>query len=207
MIRSDITIAVAVAMLTVCISARADTVTWFEFSGWDDALVKGGGQTFLDVFDDVDVTVTGTPGHSRTSWVDGDGAIRTGGDSDTHSFTFAFSAALPVVVSVDSLDLREIISVANTGGGAAMYDHHFGSAPIESGDLTLEGTGVGQDPALGAAKGRFDLGATTGFTWEYTALMDNKYERFQVGTLVPEPASCSLIALVGLAALGIRRRM
>jgi hypothetical protein len=200
-----VTAALSVLMFTL--SASADIVSWMDFSSWDHAMVTGGGQTFENICDGVDVVVTGTPDHSRTSFVDADGAIRTGGDNNNHSFSFTFTAAVPVVVSVDSLDKWETINIINTGGGAVSYTHDRGSAPTESGDLTLVGTGVGQDPVLGAATGTLDLGLTSSFTWDYTANFNNKFERFKVGKLVvPEPASMSLACLVGVALIGARRR-
>ena len=206
MIRSTRFVIAVLAVLTLNLPASADVVSWMDFSLWDDATVTGVGQTFENICDGVDVLVTGTPDHSRTSFVDAEGAIRTGGDNNTHSFTFSFSAPVPVVVSVDSLDRWETINLVNSGGGAVSYTHYQGSAPTESGNLILTGTGVGQDPTIGAAAGLLNLGTTTSFTWEYTADFGNKFERFKVGKLVPEPGSMSLAWLSGLVLLGGRRR-
>ncbi len=189
--------------ITLTVPIQAAPVTWFDFTGWDHALVTGVGQTFTDIYGNVDVTVTGTPGNSVTSSFDSlSGDIRTGGNHDTHSFTFTFSQPLELLLDVKSIDLYETLST--TSANSISYTHSLGAAPTMIGNLTLSGNGVGFG-ANGAARGEASLGMTSSLVWTYTAHHTHKYERFRLGAIsVPEPASGGL--LVGMLLLPWRRR-
>ncbi len=202
MIKSTLT-AILTLQSIVLLSAPtlADTIQWLDFTGWDHAQVTGGGQTFTHIWGPIDVTVTGTPGNSLVSSYDGD--IRTGGNNDSHSFMFNFSAPLDLVLDVKSIDRYEVLTTSS--GNPITYTHTLGALPTESGNLTITGNGVGLS-ATGALRGQKGLGITSSVNWSYTALRTNKYERFRLGTVVvPEPGSLSLLAAALLLPLRFRR--
>ena len=180
---------------------QATVIDWFDFTGWDHALVTGPGQAFTNIHGGVDVTVTGTPGNSVISSFDGD--IRTGGNHDTHSFTFSFSQPLDLILDVKSIDLYETLTT--TSSSPISYTHSLGAAPTQTGTLTIHGNGVGFG-ANGAARGQQSLGMTSSVVWTYTAHRAEKYERFRLGVaVVPEPGACGL--LVGMLLLPLRGRI
>lgn len=174
---------------------------WMDFTGWDEAQITGGGQTFNDVCGTVDVTVTGT-GNSFSTFFNGDDVF-IGGNTDALSFTFTFSSPVNAMMDIHTLDPDEILTIS---GGSPSYNHVFGGMPTQSGSLVMSGTAYGISPT-GATHGEVDLGTVSAFTVSYEALKDNKFDRFSVGCseVVPEPNAFVLVLLGGLAMLLGRR--
>lgn len=186
--------------------ASATSPVWLDLSAWDHATVTGSGQLFPNVVGTTDLTVTGSAGNSRISAIDSDGAVVSGGDNSSQTFTFTFSNPLPLVLTLDSLDAWEDLVVTTNGATPIVYTHESGAVPVQSGNIALTGSGVGQDPLVGASEGLMDLGTASQFSWQYTARFNDKWERFQVGTTVPEPSCLALASMMGLMLLRIRRR-
>ncbi|HEY6564591.1 MAG TPA: hypothetical protein VIY86_08855 [Pirellulaceae bacterium] len=188
--------------LTWTTSSPASTL-WLNFSGWNHTAITTGGQTFLGILPGIDVTVTGTPNGflASTNSVQG---IRTGVNVGSQQFAFSFSAPVPLVVDVQSLDRFETLTV--TTGGPVSYTHNVGAVPNMIGNLTLMGNGVGLGPT-GAARGLLSLGTVSSFVWDYSSGRGPKYERFRVGSeVIPEPAVSLPLGLIAAGLLIQGRR-
>ncbi|MEM7284625.1 MAG: PEP-CTERM sorting domain-containing protein [Pseudomonadota bacterium] len=184
------------------LAVQTANAEWLDFTGWDESLITGGGQTFNNVCGDTNVTVTGTTSSFATSFSGDD--IFIGGNTDSLSFTFTFDAPVNAMMDIHTLDSDEVLTI--TGGNPATYNHVFGNMPNQSGSLVLSGTAYGISPT-GASHGEIDLGTVSSFTVSYEALKDNKFDRFSVGCseVVPEPGTLMLILLGGMAMVCGRR--
>ena len=182
--------------------------TFFDFVGWDHDIVSSpSGQTFTDIFEDVDVTVS-LIGTFDVDTGFGGGFVDTGGHlvPGSHSLRFTFSENIPTVVEYATVDSDETLSVFNAGSEQSFPIS--GAAPtvaFPSGGISVTGNGQGIDPVTGASSGQI-LTNGTFLTVTHTATADLKFERVRIGTLVPEPNSFGLIAIGGLALIGKRRR-
>ncbi len=183
-------------------------VNYADFSGWDhDIVSSASGQTFTNIFDGVDVTVS-TIGNFDIDTGFGGGKVNTGGHlvPGSHSLRFAFSEAIPTVVEFETIDSNETLSVFN-GGSESYFPISGADATVSrpTGGISITGGGLGIDPNSGAASGQV-LTSGNFLTVTHAANASNKFERIRVGTLVPEPNSFGLIAIGSLALLGRRRR-
>jgi hypothetical protein len=189
-------------VLAILAFSNIASAAYLDFTGWDHAQILGGGQVFTDICGDLDVTVTGSGTNEVTSVFDTDLNIRSGAHTGDASFTFTFSSPVNVTYELQSLDPNETITF--TSSSTPVYTHVAGAAPTESGALTLTGNAFGLGPA-GAARGFVDFTNITSFTWDYSSIVDNKFEWFRLEkTIVPEPNSFVLLIMGGLALL--RRR-
>lgn len=205
---------IAVTIAVVCLSASSASaflsdVTYFNFTGWDHSQIAGGGQTFTDIFEDVDVTVT-TPSAAAfdaPSFYSG-GAIRSmHDDPGSHTFVFNFSSPLRLVTKSQTVDSLETVAVTYLLASET-YVHSSGAAPTVTpfgAGIRIQGNGFGINP-IGAAFGETVAGTETSrVTVTYQALGFNKYNQLGIGVLVPEPNSVALLG-VGLLGLVLGRR-
>lgn len=183
----------------------SDTV-YFDFSGWDNSLVTSpGGQTFNNIFGDVDVTVE----------ADGDLSVPTKFTANSiksgllepgmNTFRFTFSEPLRLVVRTYTVDSQERAGISTIGSEA--YFHDFGANPTITNSLAgilITGNGTGISPT-GAADGETLTSVASLLTVTHEGFRHNKYEQISVGVFVPEPSSVSLFG-IGLLGLVMRFR-
>ncbi len=203
-------VAASVAVLFAANAASAavpsSALEYLNFAGWNHATIAAGGQTFNDVYEDVDVTVTTIGTHPIASTYSAAGVL-TGRDvAGSHSFRFVFSRPLDLVLEVNSVDRHETLSVFTTG--TESYMHQFGGSPTvttPSGGIALNGVGFGVNPT-GASKGQIITFADR-MTLSYQSSVSSpvKWERFRLATIVPEPNTFLMTAL-GLVGLALRNR-
>lgn len=197
----------AIGLFAICFSVVAaapsfallpDTV-YFDFTGWDHNQVTApGGQTFTDVFGDIDVTVIATNASGFTFPTCASGMdIQSGNVTPgLNQFRFTFSESLLLVVQSKTVDSQEVFGVFGINNES--YFHDFGAnptvTPFNSG-IHIAGNGVGINPG-GAARGETITGPSNLLTVTHQGLppFNNKFETFMVGT-IPEPSSMSLIGI------------
>jgi hypothetical protein len=194
-------------LLTTTASSQASLV-WLDLSGWDHSQITSGGQTFTDIYNDVDLTVTASGNHPvpstfGTTWV------LTGNSLDANQFVFSFSQSLPLVVEFRTLDPQEELSVAMAGSKS--YSHISGALPTISGDMLLTGNAFGMS-STGASHGQIFSTGTSNLSLGYEALANNKFEQIrlgvQTGPVVPEPATGVVFGLstIGFILAQMRRK-
>ena len=189
-------------------------VDYLQFDGWDHNLIADVGQTFTDLYEDVDVTVT-LEGEFDipTRYAPGIGWINIGGHRvpGTHALRFSFSEPVPVVVRADTVDMNEHFIVS--ADGEKEYFVIRGAMPTVANpgpianSILLRGKGFGLDPMTGASSGQILIhGETTDVRVEHEALANEKYERIMIGVVaVPEPQTFVLAALACLLVCCRRR--
>jgi hypothetical protein len=198
--------------LALGVSNSFAQITWLNFSEWDHGMVSGGGQSWTDIFEDADVTVTATAdnGFSMNTSASVAGIFSPNPEPGKNTFGFTFSKPLPLVVEIQTTDGQEEFRV--TGAPGKDYTHLTGAAPLLSTDgssLVIEGTAYGVNPT-GASRGFIYLTSPTSLlTLSHEGKFVNKFERFRVGVLtspIPEPTGLgvAMASLIGL--LGLRRR-
>jgi len=211
-----LSVAVILAVMTAVSSAQLPNTDFFDFSGWSDAVIDGGGQTFtgLGVNGDIDVTVTinnDFVGGGATSFSAGSRFINLGHElAGSDSIRFDFSRPIAAVVKVGTLDSEENVSIFSTGN--EIYIPTSGPAPsitsVGSG-IQLNGNGLGSGgTATGEILAAGFAGTVSSVTVTHTALVDQKFERIMVGQFVPEPNSAALLSIgaFGLLLSGRKRR-
>lgn len=200
---------VIASMLCLCLTTSSEaSLVWLNFAGWNHNQITSGGQTFTDIFGDLDVQVTSTGSHPVNSAFSGSGNwISTANNTAANQFMFTFSKPINVAVEVRTLDSQEEMTI--TTGGTKTYSHIFGALPTLTGNLKLTGNGTGINPT-GATRGIVNSTSTTSLIVDYNALHNNKFEFFRIGTndnpTVPEPSSGVIFALGSLGLLRARRR-
>jgi len=204
-------------------TATAQMGDRLDFTGFDADLIANGGQTFTEICNGIDVTVTSDGAFDAAAQFSAsmEGAISSSHDGEsameTHSFTFTFSSPFDVVVETFSLDGEEELEISSQG--VETYVNASGSAPTVTSTgtgITLDGNGFGQDPATGASNGFVNIAAPASgpfsVTLTYTAdpsLGFTKFGSFAIskGSVVPEPNTAGLLGLGMLFCCGrIRRR-
>jgi hypothetical protein len=196
-------------------SLRVGTIEYADLTGYSHASVTAaGGQTFLNAFPGVDITVEASGSFKLPTTYNtiGLARIRTSVDSGSNQLDFSITGSLAgstLFVDILTTDRHEIVNV--TSNVATLnYQHLSGMAPNMSGDgttdLTMQGTGVMIHPVTGAADGRILFSQPDNFTVDYTGLTNNKFEYYRIGRMViPEPCS-GMMAFSGLIALLSCRR-
>lgn len=195
-----------------------------DFSAWDSSLLSqdGGMQIFTDICGDLDVKVTAhgefdAPTTYLATVNGGTNEIRSqhnattgSGSSHSHGFTFEFSEPIDLIVNTFSLDQQEEYVIK---GNSPTYSNVSGAQPLVSPtatDVTLRGVAFGLDPVTGAAEGNTFVNGTSSVMVTYTAFptLYNKYGSMRLfkAVPVPEPGSCSMVAVAGLMLLGLRGR-
>ena len=203
MIKKLLALTCALAYFSCGAAAHANNssdVDWFEFSGWSHSAVFGSGQDFTDIFNNLDVSVTGTSNSYITTVFRDD--IQIGGNTDAMSMQFDLSEPTDIVVEFNTIDLQEILTIGSSV--TPTYAHGTGQMPTLSNNLEINGTGFGITP-MGASNGFVTLLGVTSFSVGYEALANDKYEVISIGALraVPEPSAGILMVLGSL--LAIRR--
>lgn len=206
-------VAVILAALTAISSAAIPNTDYFDFSGWSDAAIDSGSQTFtgLGANGDIDVTVTinnDFTASGATSYSAGPQWINFGHEAaGADSIRFMFSQPIQAVVKVATVDSEENLKVFTSSSEG--YFHMGGLAPTVTsvaGGIQLNGNGLGPG---GTAMGEV---ATTGYvsnvTVTHEALSNFKYDRIMIGQIVPEPNSAALLGIgaFGLLLSGRKRR-
>lgn len=188
-------------------------IHYLDFTGWDDALISGTGQTFANLYAGsvvglVDVTVQQVGG--SPSFAGGGKVHIERGEPGSQDFLFSFSKPLRFIVHHRTTDLNEDVSLATTS--AVGYTQIDGSSIVQTSipdGLRVDGQAYGIPPTGGAAEGQFRvLGGASGATYTYGSVVGfPKYDTFRVGVLVPEPNTSALIGigLLGMA-MSFRRR-
>lgn len=227
MVRMFTLVMVAVFGLTLPAKALdlATDVDWFSFTGWDDATVAGVGQTFDNVWQDVDLVVQSTRLASTfPSRVKGPNNqfiadINTGPSTGSNKFTFTLSESLPIVVQYTSIDrFEELVLVLPEGAGpmanTQLAGNPFLLSSVEPFHLVIRGSGVALGPN-GAARGYVEIPPVLAFDIGHNSTARSaKFETFRIGTLksgdtersalssaVPEPTSWFGILMVCVAVL------
>ncbi len=196
----------ATLIMSASAFAGLSDVVYFNFAGWDQDLIVNGGQTFTDIYEDIDVTVTplgtgmfdGTPGSKFTG-----GLIRTKHvDPGAHTFRFTFSEPLRLVIKTETIDPKESVTISTSS--TETYFHESGAPPTitpSMSGISITGNGFRVAPN-GSAFGETLTGEASVLTVSYRAMNNvmTKYNQFAIGTLVPEP---NAIALLGIGGLGM----
>lgn len=203
-IKSTSVLAVVLSLFIAASSfAAIPNVQYFNFSGWDSALIDNGpGQTF-SVAPGINVTVQGFGDFTTPSAWNGasfmSGHLESG---DRNQFHLTFDTSLPLVIKTATVDIDEQVEIF--GVGPETYVHMNGAAPTLTniGTSGLEIQGAGYGVGVGAAAGEtMTYGQLNqAVIIRHDSLFRDKYEFFMVGTTVPEPNS---IALLGLGAIGL----
>ena len=190
-------------------------IKYLDFTGWDDTLIAGAGQTFVGLdagstAGTVDVTVTRSAGvASSLSGTTTIGTILA--LSGTQDFDFTFSKPLRFIVHHRTTDKLEDVTLETTTpvGHMQIAGASVLQSPFTNG-LRVDGQAFGIPPSGGAAEGQFTaLGGASAMT--YTVGSDNdfypQYDFFRVGVLIPEPNTSALagIGLLGMV-MSLRRR-
>lgn len=187
----------------------ADDVQFLNLSLWNHHSIKTG-QLFEDVYEDVDLTISGHGDFEIPSYVAGGTTLISSNQViGQQTFEFAFSQPVPLVVRHMTTDDFEIIGVqADT---TMEYTHLNGSKPLLraiSNGMEVQGTGRTISPD-GAADGYFVLGHVEHLTLTHTSLARFKFEAFRIGVVtptVPEPAGARWLLAGALAGLFLIRR-
>ncbi|MCA9262219.1 MAG: PEP-CTERM sorting domain-containing protein [Planctomycetales bacterium] len=201
-------VAAVVLSAGTAFSAIPDSqLTYIPFPGWDHSqVISAAGQTFTDVYGDVDVTVRQLADSGVNSSATGAGRIATGRlQKGSHSFRFTFSKPLPLVVEHQTTDLEEIFSVFTSGTETYMQlsGNPVVVSPNGSG-ISVAGQGFGTN--AGAAVGQIIIDSAKTVTVTHQSLNDNdKFERFRFA-VIPEPSSFGLTAFAMLGLLFRRKR-
>ena len=181
-------------------------VQFFDFSGWDDSLIQGGGQTFTDIVGNVDVTVTSIGSFTSTSGI-GTNISTDHATPNSASLRFVFSEPLDLVVSTKTVDADEVQSIFAIG--PETYTNQSGAAPVVTpvgSGISIAGTSFGISPT-GASFGETTTGPSQLLTLTYEALSTDKFGDWMIGgTVVPEPNSIALLGIGGLGMLMEFRR-
>lgn len=202
--------AIVLGFCTSSFAALSD-VEYMDFSGWDDSLIQGGGQTFTDVCGDIDVTVTSLGSFTSTSAI-GTNVTTHQATPDQATLKFAFSQPLAnLVVATKTVDPEETHYIY--GLGAENYVHDTGTAPTVSPagggtGISITGNAFGVGPG-GSSFGETTVaGPTSVLTLTYASLQDDKFGQWMIGKVVPEPNSIALLGIGGLGMLlqGRKRR-
>lgn len=165
---------------------------FFDLSAWDHAAIKNGQQTFENVYEDVDLTISVAGDFSlptgvlRSGWVHSSNLI-----VGAQQFSLTFSEPVPLVIQHDTTDPSEEFRVL--GAKTDDYVQQKG-APVSSakvpGGISVSGSAF-RITENGAARGYMLLQPTSSLTIEHVALSEKKFERFKVGVntifSVPEP--------------------
>ena len=183
--------------------------TFFDFSGWDDTLIQGGGQTFTDIVGNVDVTVTTFGSFTSTSASLNGTTINTDhATPNSASLRFIFSQPLDLVIATKTVDADEVHSIFAVGSES--YTNQSGAdptvTPVGSG-IAIAGTSFGINPT-GASFGETTTGPSSVLTLTYEALNTEKFGQWMIGgtVVVPEPNSVALLGIGGLGMLMQFRR-
>ena len=144
----------AFAITVLLIATTSVSANWLDFSGWDDANIRNGGQLFSDIFGTVDVRVTHAGAVEPSSAI-GD-RINFSGNSNRQSYAFNFSEPLDLMVEFRTLDPQEQLTVSSIN--PIQYEHVNGSLPNINGNI-LRGTAFGISP----------VGVSTGVCLLYTS--------------------------------------
>jgi hypothetical protein len=214
MLKTQFLATIALLGLISTASAGLLDLETFDFTGWDHDLLSNGGQTFEDICDDIDVTVTTVGAFEVDStFIDTQtgSAIRTQQSTPgaSHSFVFTFSEPLEICIDFTRLDQDEFLGFYAQGPFSGKeYNHFDGIFPDVMPDgsgIRLEGNGFGFD----AANGQVCLGPTSVLTVSYGALSTatgTKFADFNISKVVPEPATASLLGLAFLGLMGGMRK-
>ncbi len=171
-------------------------VSELRFPGWDHQTITTTGQTFEDVFGDIDVTVS-LVGHFDYPTTFAAGWINTGGHvvPGSHSLKFRFSEPVKMVVTTNTVDLNERLFVYAQGdksyfelrGATPQVEHPVGGT---GSGVMVHGNGFGLDPSTGSSSGVIAIdGMSRLLTVTHQALHVNKFEHVKIGLLVPEPTA------------------
>ncbi len=206
---NNITATFFAIVLGLCATSYAQ-VQFFDFSGWDDSLIQGGGQTFTDVVGNVDVTIS-TFGSFTTTSAGGTTITTNHAAPASSSLRFAFSEPLELVIATKTVDADETHSIFGIGPEA--YSHGSGATPTVAttgSGISITGVAYGISPT-GASFGETTTGPTSVLTLTYEALGTTapgleKYGQWMVGAVVPEPNSVALLGIGGLGMLMQFRR-
>ena len=193
-------------------SAWATNITAIDFSGWDSDVLStnGGVQRFEDVIGDVDVTVTAVGEFDAPTafslTLDGTREITSSHDPNTvsecHGYVFAFSDAVDVLVTTNTLDAQEEYKI--TAEGSVNYTNESGVEPIVTtvGNMvTLDGVAFGLDPVTGASHGSTFIDAPQdgphNVTISYCADATHvaKFGSFALSTVTAEVTNQSIVTL------------
>ncbi len=183
---------------------------FFDLSAWDHAQIKNGQQTFENVYEDVDVTISVTGDFSLPTGVLGSGWVHSSNVIvGAQQFTFTFSEPVPLVVQHDTTDPSEEFRVMNVK--IDDYEQLKG-APVVTTNLPNGISVSGSAFRLtdnGAANGYALIQPSTTLVVEHVALSERKFERFKVGVntifSVPEPGGCAILLGFGLFLMGFLR--
>lgn len=170
---------------------------FFDLSAWDHAQIKNGQQTFENVYEDVDVTISVTGDFSLPTGVLPSGWVHSSNVIvGAQQFTFTFSEPIPLVIQHDTTDPSEEFRVLDVE--VDDYEQQRG-APVElttlSNGISLTGTAfrLVED---GAARGYLLTQPVKRMVVEHVSFSANKFERFKVGAntvFVPEPRTLGLL--------------
>lgn len=186
---------------------QATDIDWFDFTGWNHALIAGSGQTFNDVIGTVDLTVTASGSFtidSKAKGLNNEVIVSGHATPGTNTFNFTLSEPLPIVINYQTVDLMEMLTINSPG--IMTNTSIYGGMPLvvlNPGSLQLRGTGLGVGPA-GASRGLVEISPVSSFTVTHVGLSNDKYEAFRIGTPVPEPTGLAWGVLGLLAATRLR---
>lgn len=214
-----INIALLTVVVVVLVSASSalaviseNDIEYLDFTGWDHALISGGGQSFpgLDAgtlgLVDVFVEQIGIAGIPSSAFNENISVARSAPGSNSYRFTF--STPLPLIITHRTTDPSESFELNTVGSGAYMQT---AGAPVTiSGPdgIKITGGAFGLDPVTGAAAGQLtDLDGSSIATVTYSTTAVDKFDTLRVGVLVPEPSTTALasIGLLGMV-MSLRRR-
>ena len=131
----------ATAIIAAWFIAGSAHATWFNFSAWDAMLVNGSGQTFVDIYEDLDLRVQSTKRMEPTTAFEQH--INLHGNTNQQEFVVEFSEATPVTIEIHTLDLDEMLTIDS--GNLLSYEHLAGAYPTIQ-DGMIRGSGYGISP-------------------------------------------------------------
>lgn len=192
--------------------ASNTTINWFDFSKWDHGAISTHGQTFDNVFGDVDLVVVGSGEFPSQSAHEGgvNGIVSRNGTQLEQKFHFKFSQPVELVARYSTAQEISDLNVFALDVEPQPATASFTEPRLLAGPLQQRVNLRNRIAFQGAFGGLFEIGTSDEFSIIYDPETAQDFRALGIGlmtsTPVPEPKCGTLLMLGLLTAIGSFRR-